>query len=273
MFKKILCFLSLLALVLAAGCGAKDGAGSQTAAKPEAKPAGLSQEAAPQKTTTVIKLMDGTKYATPAYIYKSAKPGPAVLVVGGVHGNEPAGALAAKKFCDVPLLKGTLIVVPRANETALQEKIRTLPETGDLNRAYPGKEKGTPAEQLTYGIVKLMKENQVAMVLDLHEGYAFNYENHKSVGESILPGTDDKSTFLAMDAIEFINKQITEPKKKFNVLANPVKGSTAWYANTVLKVPAFTIETSDKQPLEDRTNFSFTIAKFIIANGTGIIAQ
>ena len=32
-----------------------------------------------------------------------------------------------------------------------------------------------------------MKENKVAMVLDLHEGYAFN-TNHKSVG-NILPGT------------------------------------------------------------------------------------
>ena len=88
-----------------------------------------------------------------------------------------------------------------------------------------------------------------------------------------MPGTDDKSTFLAMDAVEYINQQITEPKKKFNVLANPIKGSTAWYANSILKVPAFTIETSDKQPLEDRANYSFKIAKFIIANGTGIMAQ
>ena len=210
MSKKILCLLVLLAVLITAGCSVNGGAGAKPAAKPEANPA-ASQEAASQKTTTVVRLMDGTKYATPAYIYKTATPGPAVLVVGGVHGNEPAGALAAKKFCDVPLLKGTLIVVSRANETALQENVRTLPETGDLNRSYPGKEHGTPAEQLTYGIVKLMKENKVDMVLDLHEGYAFNYENHKSVGESILPGTDDKSTFLAMDAVEFINKQITDP--------------------------------------------------------------
>lgn len=263
MFKKTFSLICLILVLILAGCSG-----------PKAKPAAGPEQPKPvPKTTTVITLMDGTKYATPAYIYKTPVPGPAVLVVGGIHGNEPAGSLAAKKFCDVDLLKGTLIVVPRANETALQQNIRTLPETGDLNRSYPGKEKGTPAEQLTYGIVKLMKDNKVELVLDLHEGYAFNYENHKSVGESILPGTDDKSTLLAMDAMDFINKQITEPKKKFNVLANPIKGSTAWYANTVLKVPAFTIETSDKQPIEDRTNYSFQIARFIIANGTGILAK
>lgn len=216
--------------------------------------------------TTVIDLVPATLYTTKAYIYEAATPGPAVMVVGGIHGNEPAGALAAKKFLDISLLKGTLIVIPRANEQALIANQRTLPEIEDLNRAYPGKKDGTPAQQITYEIVQLMKKYQVSMVIDLHEGYAFNYENHQSVGETILPGKDDTSILLAMDAVEYINKNIQEDKKKFTVLANPIAGSTADYANTVLKVPAFTVETSDKQPLEDRINFSFTIAKFLLTS-------
>jgi predicted deacylase len=259
MIKRMLVLLASVTLIVMCGCGGK------VAEAPKVKE--------PPKPVRVVQLLPGTPYDTPAYIYSATTKGPAVMVVGGMHGNEPAGALAAAKFKDVELLKGTLIVIPRANETALQKNVRTLPEVGDLNRAYPGREKGLPSDQLTYGIVKLMKEYQVAMVLDLHEGYAFNIENKKSVGETILPGKDDKSTFLAIDAIDYINKQITDPKKKFSVLANPIKGSTAYYANTVLGVPAFTIETSDKQPLEDRTNFSFKIASFIIAEGTGIIAQ
>ncbi|MPN37087.1 hypothetical protein SDC9_184603 [bioreactor metagenome] len=101
-----------------------------------------------------------------------------------------------------------------------------------------------------------MQQYNVEMVLDLHEGYAFNSENGNSVGEIILPGTDDKSTLVAIDAVEYINKNITEPKKKFSVLANPIAGSTAYYANTVLHIPSFTIETSSQQPLEDRVNFT-----------------
>jgi len=264
MIKKCLYITLLLLVLILSGCANGTKKTAVTAEKTLPEPV-------PQKVTTV-QLMKDTPYATPAFIYESANPGPAVMVVGGVHGNEPAGAQAAKKFCDVKLIKGTLIVIPRANETALQANIRTLPEVGDLNRAYPGKASGTPSQQLTYGIVQLMKQYKVAMVLDLHEGYAFNAENQKSLGESILPGKDDVSSLLAMDAMEYVNKDITEDKKKFNVLANPIAGSTAYYANTILKVPAFTIETSDKQPIEDRVKYSFTIAKFLVAS-TGIIAK
>lgn len=234
-----------------AGCGVN---GNQSSSKQETQ------------KTTVVELVPGTAYMTKAYIYEGAMNGPAVMVVGGIHGNEPAGSLAASKFMDMPLLKGTLIVIPRANTLALDSNVRTLPEIQDLNRAYPGKVAGTPAEQITYEIVGLMKKYQVAMVLDLHEGYAFNAVDPKSVGETILPGTDDTSVLLAMDAVEAVNQQIKEDKKKFSVLANPIAGSTAYYANTVLKVPAFTVETSGDQPLEDRVNFSFTIAKSLIAS-------
>lgn len=220
--------------------------------------------APPITKTATLELAADSPYATTAYIYESSHSGPSVMVVGGIHGNEPAGSLAAQKFCEPHLIKGTLIVIPKANSTALANNIRTLPEVGDLNRAYPGKKDGTPAERITDDIVNLMKQYHVAMVLDLHEGYAFNAVNQQSVGETILPGNDDTSILLAMDAVEFINKQITEPKKKFSVLANPIAGSTAYYANTVLKIPAFTVETSSDQPLEDRVNYSFQIAKFLI---------
>src|SRR5437867_9239804 len=40
-------------------------------------------------------LMAGTPYETPLYIRGSGNPGKTVLVLGGVHGNEPAGWLAA----------------------------------------------------------------------------------------------------------------------------------------------------------------------------------
>lgn len=221
---------------------------------------------------SVIELVPGTSFATKAYIFEAKNPGPAVMIVGGIHGNEPAGSLAASKFMQVPVLKGTLIVIPRANTLALDNNIRTLPEIEDLNRAYPGKMDGTPAQRITYDIVQLMHKYQVSMVLDLHEGYAFNAVNQKSVGETILPGNDDRSVLLAMEAVEYINQQISEGKKKFSVLANPIAGSTAHYANTVLKIPAFTVETSSDQALEDRVQFSFQIAKFLTAS-QGVIAK
>lgn len=214
---------------------------------------------------TTDQLLQGTPYSTTVCILESENPGPAIMIVGGVHGNETAGFLAAQKFCEVSLKKGTLIIIPRANALAIEKNARTLSEIGDLNRAYPGRSDGTPAERIAFEIVQLMKKYNVAMVLDLHEGYAFNAQNSKSVGETILPGKDDKSILLAMEAVEFINSRITEPQKKFSVLANPIAGSTSYYANSGLNKVAFTIETSSKQPLDDRVNYSFQIASFLLA--------
>lgn len=223
-------------------------------------------------TSKAVPLVPNTPYTTKAYVYESSSPGPAVMVVGGVHGNEPAGALAAQKFCEIPVVKGILVVIPRTNVTALEANVRTLPEVGDINRAYPGDETGTYAEQISFAIVQLMKQYKVNMVIDLHEGYAFNAVDPKSVGETILPGKDDTSVLLAMDAMEEVNQKIKEPYKRFSVLANPVVGSTAYYANSYLKVPAFTVETSSKQALEDRVEYSFQIAKFLIAS-QGVIEK
>lgn len=257
-------------IILVTGCGTVANQSSNLS-KQESQAVQVSQPRAEVKKS-VIQLVPGTPYMTKAYIYESAIEGPVVMVVGGIHGNEPAGSLAASKFIDIPVIKGKLIVIPRANTVALDANIRTLPEIEDLNRAYPGKIDGTPAQRITYDIVQLMKKYQVAMVLDLHEGYAFNAVDHKSVGETILPGKDDTSVLLAMDAVEHINKQITEDKKKFSVLANPIIGSTAHYANTVLNVPAFTVETSSDQSLEDRVNFSFEIAEFLVSS-QGVIGK
>ena len=257
--KKIKELLAVCACLLMLGL-----AGCTLGTSPQ--PAATKAPAGTAAKVTVIDLLPAAPYTTKAYIYEAAAPGPAVMVVGGIHGNEPAGALAAEKFLGLPVVKGTLLVIPRANEQALAANQRTLPEIGDLNRAYPGQADGTPAQQITYEIVRLMKTYQVGLVVDLHEGYAFNYENHQSVGETILPGKDDTSIALAMDAVEYINKTIQEDRKKFTVLANPIAGSTAYYANSVLQVPAFTVETSSQQPLADRVNFSFTIARFLLAS-------
>ena len=42
-------------------------------------------------------------------------------------------------------------------------------ETRNLNRAYPGRPDGTLTEQVAYGIVQLIRQEKVAMTIDLHE--------------------------------------------------------------------------------------------------------
>ena len=86
-------------------------------------------------------LAEGTKWETPYYVVKGPKPGPTVFLTGGLHGNEPAGALAAEQIRHWAILMGRLVVLPRANQPGLKAETRHLPdlprEHADLNRNFP----------------------------------------------------------------------------------------------------------------------------------------
>lgn len=62
----------------------------------------------------------GTRGDTEVYVLDSGKPGAGALILGGTHGNEPAGSLAAILTVEnaVPD-SGRLFVVPHANHSAM----------------------------------------------------------------------------------------------------------------------------------------------------------
>lgn len=97
-------------------------------------------------------------------IRDSGRPGPRLLVVGGVHGDEPSGALAAKALAKGPVPKrGALLLLPEANPEALAagERSQGVPAV-DLNRTFPGTGSSRPAT-----IFALAR--RADLVLDLHE--------------------------------------------------------------------------------------------------------
>jgi hypothetical protein len=58
----------------------------------------------------------GTPADSPVYLQEGPAKGATVLIVGGTHANEPAGALAAALFLEnATVKKGRLMVIPRAN--------------------------------------------------------------------------------------------------------------------------------------------------------------
>ena len=98
-------------------------------------------------------LASNTPFATEYYIIDSGQPGPTVFIGGGAHGNEPAGAAAAEAIRHWPIVRGKLVVVPRANVPALAARRRNTPgapkSEENLNRNYPTADlampRGTPA--------------------------------------------------------------------------------------------------------------------------------
>ena len=75
--------------------------------------ASTAQKQSSKPKVKVETLAKGTKYATKLYIIDSGKPGPVVMIVGGVHGNERAGYTAAAKVKDWNIKKAPYWYFPR----------------------------------------------------------------------------------------------------------------------------------------------------------------
>lgn len=100
----------------------------------------------------------------------SGAPGPVVLVLGGVHGNEIGGILAAGRLvdADLGLRAGRVLVAPVAHEAAYRADSRTSPVDGlNLARVFPGSRSGSATEV----VAALISEQLIAVadvLIDLH---------------------------------------------------------------------------------------------------------
>lgn len=96
--------------------------------------------------------------------------GPRIVVLGGVHGDETEGQLAAGRLTtlDLKLRSGSIDIVPVCNEAAALADSRTTPSDGvNLARVFPGDESGS----ITHRIAALLTREVLtgaALVIDLH---------------------------------------------------------------------------------------------------------
>ncbi len=200
----------------------------------------------------------GTEQETPWYVVDSGKPGPVVMIVGGLHGNEFAGARAADQIRHWPIARGKLLVVPKANWTGLKAGIRYIPNADrdlrDLNRNFPKTDEKNEAKgALAKEIWELAKQNKPDWLLDLHEGSDFHQINKKSVGSSIIPTKGKGMDEAVKKALAAVNATIDDPKKKLVRLRYPVNGSLARAAHEKLGARSMILETTIKdQPLSRR---------------------
>ena len=176
-----------------------------------------------------------------------------MFIGGGAHGDEPAGAAAAEAIRHWPIVRGKLVVVPRANVPALKANKRSIPGApraeGNLNRNYPTSHseapRGTPARE----IWALVLEQQPDWLLDLHEGYDFHQVNSNSIGSSILGSAHTNCETACLLMLKAINDTIPEPELKFIYRRMGTRGMLARAAADVLDIPAMILETTSKRPL------------------------
>jgi hypothetical protein len=225
-------------------------------------------------------LLQNTPYQTTAYFFDSRKPGPAILILGGTHGDEPAGYESAfrllEQFYQIPPKKGKIILIPEANRMAVNNFNRRVPvpkgvdiEKGNLNRCYPGKEDGYPMQQMAYQIQKLAIENNVQVFIDLHEARRPHLNTDpegemRGLGQTIIYYPNEASTELVINMLDGMNARLENPSAKFSSLERPIKNSAAWWAGETMKIAAFTFETSRSFPIEDRIAYHLKLVDIVL---------
>lgn len=216
-------------------------------------------------TQEKVVLAGGTSYATNMYIIRSGKPGPVVMIVGGVHGNEPAGYIAAGKMVDTDIKKGTLLVIPRANRLAIEHKTRYYGGHGDLNRDFPQSKYQSPDGTLSRAIWAAVKKYNVDYVMDMHEGYDYyKSRSSSSVGQSLIFYPNGNVLANMTSIINTLNSNISSSYRKFSLLRYPAQGSLTRATAQYLGTKSFIFETCTKQNLSTRVYYQQVAAKKLL---------
>jgi len=191
----------------------------------------------------------GTAWETNYYVRTSDRDGPTVVITGGVHGDEPAGAAAAEQIRHWPIVCGTLVVLPRSNPPALAARSRTIPDTAaaqnNLNRNFPkARQPGPPLGEQAQAIWQWLHDLQPAWVVDLHEGLGIRAAGSKSVGSSVIVSPNAEADQAVEQMLAAVNATIDRDDKRFVRLGPPVDGSLARAAAEHLGARAMILETS-----------------------------
>jgi predicted deacylase len=140
------------------------------------------------------------------HVFEGAKPGPRLLILGAVHGNEVCGAIAIARVLDelsrgeLRIEAGRVTLVPVVNRLAHERKQRT----GDrnLNRdLFPKSEPQDNEDRIANELCPLLADHEV--LLDLHSfhspGEPFVMLGPKDNGGTIEPFSHaaDEEAFAA----------------------------------------------------------------------------
>lgn len=143
----------------------------------------------------IARLTSGTEIKMPVHVFRTAKPGPKVLLSGGMHGDEVNGIELLRKFLKQGWLKklqcGSVIVVPIINVYGFINFSREVPDGKDVNRSFPGNKEGSLASAVAYTMTNCILP-EVDFGLDFHTGGAsrtnypqLRYEEDDAIGAEV----------------------------------------------------------------------------------------
>lgn len=113
---------------------------------------------------TIARLPTHTNINLPVHVYRAKTDGPALLLTGGLHGDEINGIEILRRMIRKKMImpeRGTVIAMPVVNVYGFIQNVRGLPDGKDINRSFPGSKSGSLAKLLAYTLM-----NQIIPLID-----------------------------------------------------------------------------------------------------------
>jgi len=188
----------------------------------------------------------------------SGQPGPTILVIGGIQGDEPGGFSAAALLVSHYKIKsGAVWVVPNLNFLSIIRCSRGV--YGDMNRKFADLDPKDPEYEAIQKIKEIIKNEQVTAILHLHDGWG--YYSPTAVSEWQCPLRWGQSVIIDQGSVE---------NAKFGNLQDMAE-KAAQAANEHLYDPlhAYHVKNTNTSKLDNETakEMSKTLTFFAIGQG------
>lgn len=213
----------------------------------------------------VLQILKRVCNNIPVFIKQSKLPGPRILLLATVHGNEPAGSEALLELIQLlksqPLQSGSITILPTMNPCGKKLRMRYQPQqilqlrSIDLNRNFGKRPEEEGKCELSKSLQKHVLQQPYDLIVDLHEGWGFRQIQQDSMGSGIYPSNHILSKQLSDIACQQLNQHILQPQKKFVVEQIPLQEGSFRHFCDLHNMPYILIETSgqnDIQPLQTR---------------------
>ena len=214
-------------------------------------------------------------------LYRHGDDSPAVLIVGGIQGDEPGGFSAATLLAThYTITRGAVWIVPNLNFPSIVRNSRGL--HGDMNRKFLRLDKNDPEYSTVSRIQELIRHPAVKLVLNLHDGSGFfrpRFEDalHNPrrwgqcviIDQSAIPAHLPHSNLetMAQQACDDANARLLSPTHRY-YLKNTKTGdgdremekTLSWYALRNQKA-AFGLEVSKEFSVEARVYYHLLVVE------------
>lgn len=137
------------------------------------------------------------------YKKESKEKGNTLLVIGGIHGDEPGGYFAPaflEKYYKIK--KGNVWIIPNLNGDSIMANTRGL--YNDMNRKFSNIEKDDPDFFVVERLKKIILDKEVNLVLNLHDGFGFYREKYENA--IFNPNAWGQATIIDQEKIHGLDK-------------------------------------------------------------------